>query len=182
MQDHLSTNSSLTESREHRVTTEILPSDPSSGLFWAQSGCSALLPVCLLPTFTPHPISTSLCQPYFEKHQFQALSRSRPHSGGVKTPSTFLVSSSWSSEAQKMLEALLGGAWCEFLSRQPLALRWQRKGECGSLQVSQRASRAGQEHSQVQKGGWRCQPAKHLRQHQCLRKGIIPDTAWCKEW
>lgn len=34
MQDLLSTNSSLTESREHRVTTEILPSDPSSGLFW----------------------------------------------------------------------------------------------------------------------------------------------------
>lgn len=47
---------SLKEVRECRVTTKILFLDPNSGVLWAQSGSSALLPLFyhLLPTFTPH--------------------------------------------------------------------------------------------------------------------------------
>lgn len=44
---------------------------------------------------------------YFEK----ALSRPRPHSEGVRTPDTFLVTSSWSSEAQETLKPLRSGVW-----------------------------------------------------------------------
>lgn len=130
---------SLKAVRESRVSTKILSLDPASGVFWAQSGSSALPPLCLphhlLPAFTPHLISYfTLGEPYLEK-SFQALSRPRLCSEGVGTPGTSLVTSSWSSEAQKTLKPLLSGAWWEFLSQQPLAWRWQRGGGCGSFQV-----------------------------------------------
>lgn len=61
----------LIAARERGVTTNLLFLDPNSGMFWAQSGSSALLPLCPphhpLPTCAPRLVPSAslwVCQPW----------------------------------------------------------------------------------------------------------------------